>query len=673
MSSLGPTPIRSAVLELLAGGPSSLDEIVARLDDRGLLDELRDEGVADSDLGQAVLDEVFVSDEVWAAGAGDRILVLAAHLIDGLVLTHRLTADERETGVVAALPDLVILDWDARDGLDLDAEPGARLERRGGPVVPGEDLSTFAGPDGWLAGFDTGDLLAFTRGGASVTVRRIEDGEWAPEAVAVGQLRHAAERWLSIDEGEEAVPIVLDAIAADVAAGDHNWRRPMRPLGELLEAAGLERRGFSWGWTGTAWQTSSERFRAGLVDRTSDRWGLKPCCSSALAEVRDVLQSFDEDTPPAPEVARVVAGHLSHDMVAGALVDLEAMGTFEQDLPRLAALASWVIERQPRRAAGAHQVLGLLAQRRRDPDAAERAFAAALRVDPGYRAAVVEASCHELDRGHLDRAIALLDQAEVERSDPWFSRIVGLRDLAAEPYRDVGRNDPCPCGSGRRFKTCCQREPKVAVDVALALLRLKLERFVRRDVPRSDLADLALATVEPGTGDLLEQLNSVVFEPFFLDVAAFDGGFGEQYRRERGHRLPPVEAELLDTMLAAPRRLWQVIGDDHDRLRLRADVALAPAAEADDDDGGRKGVGGGDVVADGAEVAIPMPVALDPGLADWILSRVIAVGGGEWRGAGQMLVIPDERVDVLRELLTGPDRGPEVVLAWWAAALIVVD
>jgi uncharacterized protein YecA (UPF0149 family) len=25
------------------------------------------------------------------------------------------------------------------------------------------------------------------------------------------------------------------------------------------------------------------------------------------------------------------------------------------------------------------------------------------------------------------------------------------RDL----YKDVGRNDPCPCGSGKKFKKCC--------------------------------------------------------------------------------------------------------------------------------------------------------------------------------------------------------------------------
>ena len=24
-------------------------------------------------------------------------------------------------------------------------------------------------------------------------------------------------------------------------------------------------------------------------------------------------------------------------------------------------------------------------------------------------------------------------------------------------YKMISRNDPCPCGSGRKFKNCCQR------------------------------------------------------------------------------------------------------------------------------------------------------------------------------------------------------------------------
>jgi uncharacterized protein YecA (UPF0149 family) len=26
---------------------------------------------------------------------------------------------------------------------------------------------------------------------------------------------------------------------------------------------------------------------------------------------------------------------------------------------------------------------------------------------------------------------------------------------AANPFKGVGRNDPCPCGSGKKFKRCC--------------------------------------------------------------------------------------------------------------------------------------------------------------------------------------------------------------------------
>jgi hypothetical protein len=29
------------------------------------------------------------------------------------------------------------------------------------------------------------------------------------------------------------------------------------------------------------------------------------------------------------------------------------------------------------------------------------------------------------------------------------------KEQAVNPYRNVGRNDPCPCGSGKKFKKCC--------------------------------------------------------------------------------------------------------------------------------------------------------------------------------------------------------------------------
>lgn len=29
------------------------------------------------------------------------------------------------------------------------------------------------------------------------------------------------------------------------------------------------------------------------------------------------------------------------------------------------------------------------------------------------------------------------------------------QQMARRPYPKVGRNEPCPCGSGKKFKKCC--------------------------------------------------------------------------------------------------------------------------------------------------------------------------------------------------------------------------
>lgn len=46
--------------------------------------------------------------------------------------------------------------------------------------------------------------------------------------------------------------------------------------------------------------------------------------------------------------------------------------------------------------------------------------------------------------GYLDDPVAALD---------WTAE--GAGEPVRNPFKDVGRNDPCPCGSGRKFKKCC--------------------------------------------------------------------------------------------------------------------------------------------------------------------------------------------------------------------------
>jgi hypothetical protein len=44
--------------------------------------------------------------------------------------------------------------------------------------------------------------------------------------------------------------------------------------------------------------------------------------------------------------------------------------------------------------------------------------------------------------------------AEDWRPSPWPAT------PAKNPFRNVGRNDPCPCGSGKKFKKCCLGKPE---------------------------------------------------------------------------------------------------------------------------------------------------------------------------------------------------------------------
>jgi len=41
---------------------------------------------------------------------------------------------------------------------------------------------------------------------------------------------------------------------------------------------------------------------------------------------------------------------------------------------------------------------------------------------------------------------------ELNRSD---QPVLPLSFFSAAPARKVGRNDPCPCGSGKKYKKCC--------------------------------------------------------------------------------------------------------------------------------------------------------------------------------------------------------------------------
>ena len=46
--------------------------------------------------------------------------------------------------------------------------------------------------------------------------------------------------------------------------------------------------------------------------------------------------------------------------------------------------------------------------------------------------------------------VSSLDAATIKRLMDYQNRKPSVRE-----YKKIGRNDPCPCGSGKKYKKCC--------------------------------------------------------------------------------------------------------------------------------------------------------------------------------------------------------------------------
>ena len=42
----------------------------------------------------------------------------------------------------------------------------------------------------------------------------------------------------------------------------------------------------------------------------------------------------------------------------------------------------------------------------------------------------------------------------------------------------IGRNDPCPCGSGKKYKNCCLREEEMIPAGAAADINIKIAIWI---------------------------------------------------------------------------------------------------------------------------------------------------------------------------------------------------
>jgi hypothetical protein len=120
---------------------------------------------------------------------------------------------------------------------------------------------------------------------------------------------------------------------------------------------------------------------------------------------------------------------------------------------------------------------------RGDVAAADALAGETLDADPAHAPSLVLAA-RLADLGG-DAALALRRLEAAGRGDgDWAAEL--RRGLA--PRRDEGRNQPCPCGSGRKFKACCAGQPGAGGLAQRApWLRAKLAAFTDVSTPAERL------------------------------------------------------------------------------------------------------------------------------------------------------------------------------------------
>lgn len=501
--------------------------------------------VADDPVTEALLDRVqdHLLDDGPLAMLPPDLLVHVPSLVEGIVLTHRLTEDERRTGV------LVATDLPGLDRLGPLHHDRARVH-----TYRGDDGATrWWGPEGWLAS-SPGSLIAVqVQSDGAVTVTALTE---EPEAVPA--LVTAVRAAYDADVEEPWLPVPSEDLLLAVLAGDRAaFTRPVPPLSDLAAAAELEQRAGYFAHEESVWQQALLRDRS---HRVFDRLGTGATALSALR----ALTLIDDGVPDASAAHELL--ELVYDLAVLEVVADELLGT-DDDPARVAdftSLAERLLARasRPRERAVAHWLAAVAAERRGEVAEAESQLRSAVRADPGWPAAEDRLAWYESDRGDAAAAAARWRRLGLTAEDSVDLATVERFEAPADDSPNLGRNQPCWCGSGRKFKHCHLGRPVglPPLPERISWLRRKTFAYLQRrgGAVESVVADHARTLLGDDDADE-EAVEAAMFDPLVLDTVLHEGGWLQRFVTDRGRLLPHDEAMLVSAWLLCERTVVEVL------------------------------------------------------------------------------------------------------------------
>jgi tetratricopeptide (TPR) repeat protein len=565
-------------------GPMREERLVSVLNERGVVLGAD----ADLTLTEALDDGVGVlavlADERWAS--------LPA-LLSGRVFTHRLTGPEVEHDFLESNPDLGpvdvltecveyqrLADGSPVIGVLPDFDVGTLAARGVLSEVVG-DLGALLLPAGHLLGkgLGEGDVVAVRVTAEGLLLEAVPDEVMATEGPAV--VGHRLSEVLEAGSGE---PVLLDVAVWTACANDATlFTEPLPPLGEVLQACGLVREG-EWlapsGFDFRRWRAVERRAAiAELHDLDEDEAfavlaivslyeqvaGLYAVASEAYEGGDSALAAFVTEMTGQPEPSRTASGPgtaatvrsvlpvLAEPVVAEAVLE-ETLGAGRDGAAALGLFAETLEPLAPRIARPALRWLrGKAHERLGDIASAEADYEAAESLDPQWPPALVALARYAGDRGDATRGLDLLRRAGAPPDHP---QVELLERFEVKPRSDVGRNDPCWCGSNRKYKKCHLHREQLSLDERAGWLYQKAGMFLTDGSWRAEVASVVLERAEFADGP--HGWLDVLADPLVTDAVLFEGGGFAEFVAVRGALLPEDERLLAEQWLLVDRSVFEV-------------------------------------------------------------------------------------------------------------------
>jgi hypothetical protein len=623
-------------------GPMTTGQLAAELAKDAQLVDVPDAG----ELWQLLLDDA--SEAFAAFPLSDGRLCDLDHLIDGLTLTHALTAQERSEDALATDPDL--------EPLFLLTDDDGQIRLADGRLAI-DDHEQLTGPAGWLP---SSSAVSTRIVNGALEVSGLDD---LPEVDATVAERLAETYDLVTPPGRRLDTIEL--IVELLARFPRTFAVPQAPLGQLLASAGLrtvngqlvgvdepdpepfdpfvvlERHLVEDHGLGDA-EVADIRLVHHAVGVLLDRFADAVAAADDL-DGEDPLAGVGLDElvrePGSGELAGVP------EALARLLTDQELAYVVWEDLVGASALVGVVVETlveavdphlgsRAARANAAWLRAELVQLTGDDHAGAEPLLRRALELDPDHLEATIAIAGYLDDRGQAGAALGYLNRVE----GPGLDATRELLTRYARPGpSSAGRNDPCPCGSRRKYKVCCQASNGWSLQDRLDWVWHKVMRFATSPTGASMFEEVVDAA---GT-----DLASVTAEQDVIvtNLALFEGGILDELCELRGALLPADELELL--------RRWADVWASAQEV-----VEVAPGA----------GLTMLDLTTGDRTTVGDRSLSRSLEVGDAVLTWIVPTPEGPSPASG-VVRVPDHRRSELLALL---DTDPEAIeLAGWYASL----